>query len=542
MKEYKYDKREEEGAYNLISKLDRRSFLKTGMVAGVGLWGISKTFGIPRMAFAQTPKYGGKGREAITESPLTFDPAFMIMLTERPIGYLLYDTLTYITPEGKLIPRLATSWKPVDKGKAWVFYLTKGVRFHNGRAFDANDVAAYFNRVMDPKSGAAVTKRLYPLESADIIDKYTVRINLSKRYADLPILMADEVNAAIIAPESAGRDTKNPIGTGPYKLKQFLPGEKVVFEKNPKYWQKGIPYFDTIEFLNISDPAAQVSALMSGEVDAIRELGTEFIDVCKKQKGIVVEEIPTGGHQNVYMWLDHKPFDDPRVVSAIKNCVDREKFVDLVLNGHGTPANDISVSPNSPYYHGIPIKKQNYKLAKKLLAQAGYRNGIDLELYTSDLRPGMVDTAITLKDMCAPVGIRINIKTVPPETYQKHTWDRKPFIVENWIGRPTIHGTLYQFFHSSAFDPEKPGFPYDKYNTSHYINYTVDELLGLGMTELDFEKRVGYYKMAQAIIMETAGWITPYTANYIRARRKELHGLPMMPRKSNDWSVAWKSA
>ena len=528
----------------VLSNIDRRTFLKGGLIAGTSLLGASSTLWTPKSAFAgtsQTPKYGGKVRLAIPDSPITFDPSHYTTVTERWMPYLLYNTLTYLTPDMKVVPSLAESWKAIENGKVWIFYLRKGVKFHNGREFEAKDVASYFNRVMDPKSGSAAVKALSPLESAEVIDKYTVKIYLSASFADFHVNMALD-KSAIIAPESAGRDTKKPIGTGPFKFKEFIPGEKVIFEKNPDYWKKGEPYLDIIEWVNIPDPATQVSALASGSVDALMELSPDFVGVLKKAQGTVVEETPTGAHQPVVMQLDKKPFNDPRVVTAIKLCLNREEFVDLALNGHGVPANDVSVPPNNPYYHGIPIKKQNYKLAKKLLNQAGYPNGLDLELYSSHVRTGMVPTAITLKNMCEPVGIRINVTIAPTETYWKQTWRMKTFFVSNWTARPTVHGTLHQFFHQSSFNQENPGGLNDIYNTSHFVNPTLSELLDRGMSELKSQKRREYYIMAQTIIMENAGWLTPYNSNFIRARRKELHNLTLHPTKICDMSLCWKSA
>lgn len=522
--------------------ISRRKFLQKSLMAGMALSGAATLAVTPQSAFSQSsenPKYGGVLKFAVPDSPLTFDPCFMSLYNERWIPYILYNTLTYLTPEMKVVPSLALSWEPKDGAKSWLFHLRKGVKFHNGRELTAKDIAAYFNRVMDPNTGSSAVTRLSPLKGAQVVDKYKVLINLKNRYVDFPITVSQPLSA-IIAPESAGRATKMPIGTGPFKFKKFIPGQTVVFEKNPDYWIKGEPYLDGIEWVNIPDPATRVSALLSGRVDTFPDLSKDFVDLLKKKKNVVVEEIPSGAHQPIIMQLSKPPFNDPRVVSAIKYCLDREKFVKLVLNGHGTPANDVAVPPNDPFYHGIPIRKQNYPYAKKLLADAGYPNGLDLELFTSKVRTGMVPSAITLKDMCEPAGIRIKITTWPPETYWKEVWRNKPFFVSNWVGRATVHDYLYQFYHQSNFNPQKPGGKTDKFNTSHFKNPIVSDLLEKGMTEMDPQRRHEIYKMAQALIMDGSGWIIPYNSNYIRAARKEVRNYPIHPLKVCDLSKAWK--
>lgn len=522
------------------SKINRRTFLKGGIATGAALWGMGAMLGKPRTAFAQTPKYGGKLTTAMIDSPVSLDPGHMADFTAYWAGNLIYDKLVYLNPDMTVSPNLATSWKSLEKGKVWIFNLRKGVKFHNGRELKAKDVATYFNRVMNPKEAASAKKRLAPLESAEVLDDYTVKVNLSIPSIDFPNSLG-EPTGSIIAPESAGRETNNPIGTGAFKLKEYMPGEKLVFVKNKNYWKKGLPYLDVIQFTIMPDIATQVSALVSGEIDTFREISKDFVDVLKRKKDIVIEEVPTGAIQPIVMQMSKKPFNDPRVVQAIKLCVDREKFVDLVLNGHGVPANDTNIPPNHLFYHGIPIKKQDYKLAKKLLADAGYPNGLDLELYTSYVRVNMVESALTLKDMCAPVGIRINVKTWPPQTYWKEVWRHKSFFVSNWVGRVSVHDYLYQYFHEDSFDHENPGGLRDVNNTSQYINHTASRLLEQGSAEAEFEKRVDIYKMAQAIIMETAGWVVPYNANYMRAKRREVQNLPMHPTKWCDLSVCWKS-
>jgi ABC-type transport system substrate-binding protein len=144
--------------------------------------------------------------------------------------------------------------------------------------------------------------------------------------------------------------------------------------------------------------------------------------------------------------------------------------------------------------------------------------------------------------MCEPANIRINIKIWPAETYWKQAWRMGPFFVSNWTARPTVHGTLHQFFHQDSFNQENPGGLNDIYNTSHFVNPTLSELLDLGMSELNPQKRREYYIMAQAIIMENAGWITAYNSNFIRARLKKLHNLTLHPTKICDMSRCWKSA
>jgi len=498
----------------------RRDFLKTaGAVAPLALLG---DVWRPRQAWAQAPEnvqYGTSLKASISGSPLTFDPNYMELYEELATGSLIYNRLVRLDPDMSAHPELALSWEPNADASVWTFKLRQGVKFHNGREFTAEDVAAYFTRVADPKSGSAVVSELSPIAGAEVVDKYTVRLLLDGGYADCPIVVG-KPRASIIAPESAGKDTGMPIGTGPYKFKQFVPGERIVVEANKDYFEKGQPYFDEVSLIVYPDPAGATSALLAGDVDMRWEIEQEYIDLLSGDPDVTVQRTASGGYQDMIMDMRVKPFNDPRVVEAIKYCVDREAFVKGVLDGYGVVGNDHAVSPMDPFYANLPIRQRDYKRAKDLLALAGYPDGLDIDVHTSEIRAGMVPSAITMKDQCAPAGIRFNVKVEPADGYWKEIWRKKPCHYSNWGMRPLIHDSFNPFVTTTG-----------KWNESGFSNQTVDNMIRTAMSETDQAQRHKYYAATQALVMHNAGLLIPYFKDYIMATRSDIKGWPMFATK-----------
>jgi len=498
----------------------RRDFLKSaGAAAPLALLG---DLWRPWQAWAQGEEiqYGGTFTCAVANSPLTFDPNYYELYEEMQTGSLIFNRLVRLEPDMSAHPELAVSWEPNDDASVWTFKLRQGVKFHNGRELTAEDVAAFFNRVADPDSGSMIVSELSPIAGAERVDKYTVRLLLETGYADWPVVVG-KPRASIIAPESAGKDTRMPIGTGPYKFKEFVPGERVTVVANRDYWDKSQPHFDEVRLAVFPDPAGATSALLAGDVDIRWEIEPEFIDVLSQDPGVVVQRVPGTGYQDLIMDTREKPFDDPRVREAIKYCCDREKFVQAVCDGYGVVANDQPVSPMNPFFADIPIRRQDHKRAKELLAQAGYPDGLELDVYTSEVRAGMVPSAITLKDQAAPAGIRINVHVEPADGYWKEVWRKRPFHYSNWGGRPLIHDSLFAFLTSEG-----------KWNESKWSNPTFDRMMTLAMSETDERQRRNYYSACQALAMHESGLGIPYFRDYIMAHRSDIRGYPM-------FSVKW---
>ncbi len=184
----------------------------------------------------------------------------------------------------------------------------------------------------------------------------------------------------------------------------------------------------------------------------------------------------------------------------------------------------------SEYYNDeIPIRRQNYEKAKELLKEAGYPDGLELDLYTSESRFGQLGSAIALKEMAKPAGIEIKVHNIDPGRFWAEYWKKKAFLISNWFGRPTIDDTLRPYMHSEGI-----------WNYAHYSNPRVDELLDKARAETGKEKRKEMYREVQKILYEEGPWLLPYFKNYPVAVRKEVKNYPIYPNKWTWLVESWK--
>jgi peptide/nickel transport system substrate-binding protein len=212
------------------------------------------------------------------------------------------------------------------------------------------------------------------------------------------------------------------------------------------------------------------------------------------------------------MWGDVKPFDDVRVRQAMKDVVDRQAMVDTVLLGFGEPGNDNPVPPSWPaaYTHDAP--KRDVAKAKELLTEAGYPNGIDLDLYTGEGSPGLVKMAEAYQQMAADAGIRVNLIQNPADSYWDTIWNKKPFFQAAWSARSPAQALAYTFQSDSSN------------NESHWKRPDYDALLTQASQELDEGKRTALYNQAQQMLAEQGNTIIPFFIKTVAAMRADCDG------------------
>jgi peptide/nickel transport system substrate-binding protein len=246
---------------------------------------------------------------------------------------------------------------------------------------------------------------------------------------------------------------------------------------------------------------------------------------------VTTAEVVTGNHQPLVMDVAQPPFDDVRVRTALKLCAERDGFVAVVLQGNGATAADQPIPPVDPMYGNLPIPAQDIDHAIALLAEAGYPDGLDLELHTSTGRAGMQESAVTFKDMAAAAGVRINIVSHPIDVYWADIWKQVPFCTSNWNGRPTAEQMLSQVYLCGT-----PG------GESNWCNSAFDELVMTARAELDFDARLEILTQAQRLLAEDGPVVVPYFRNYITAYTSRLRGFEIHPLKFLDLRRAWLEA
>jgi peptide/nickel transport system substrate-binding protein len=291
------------------------------------------------------------------------------------------------------------------------------------------------------------------------------------------------------------------------------------------YWDRGRPYLDELWQVNVPQPATQVASLTGGDVQMIFEVPTSFIGSLQRNPAVSVVEVKSPSFQPITMVTTQKPFDDNRVRLAMKHAVDRDGLIRAVWQGHGVAGEDHPVPQVNPFYaatspkHGYDVAR-----AKQLLAEAGYPNGLAVELWTSNERVGLQELAVAAQQMMAPAGVRIEVKTVPWSVFNSTVYKKKAFYVNNWFGRGTIDETLYSYFRTGG-----------GWNEGGLSIPELDRLLDDGRSTVDLERRKKLYAQAQQVIHDQGHMVVPYHMNYVTAMRSQVKGYIVHPLRYCDF-------
>jgi len=472
-------------------------------------------------AFAQPVQTGGTLRISFPGSPRLLDPPITGSAEEWIVTSWLYNNLTRVDDKFNVQPDLAESWEPNANGTVWTFKLARGVKFHSGREVVADDVVASINRILDPNTKSRGKGGLGPIAKVEAVDPYTVRFTLSQPVADFPSNLA--LPYARITP----RDTKLNLntqadGTGPFLLKEFVVGEKVIVERNPNYFRKGLPRVDQVQLLVFPDATAEINALKEGKTDIMWQVRPDQVALLTGASDVKVEEVPTGSFVPIVMRSDQPPFNNAQVRKALKLTLDRKIVVDNILGGHGAIGNDQSLPPNNPFYDAsVKAPTRDIAKAKQLLKDAGYPDGLKATIYTSDARVGMLPLALLTQQMAKEAGFDISIQNVPWDVFLNTVWEKRPFYINNWFARPTTDTSITPFFVTR----DKCG----SLNDYYYSNPEVDRLLLAAQGELNPTMRKQLYGKAQQLIAEDCPAIIPFFKNNITAYRTKIAGYGADP-------------
>lgn len=452
---------------------------------------------------------------AMKADPKTLDPQKSIDTMSNKSIILLYDTLVDLDENLNLKPGLAESWERLDDCNV-VFHLRKGVKFHNGEELKAEDVKFTLERAASSPQTLYLFK---PISNVTVIDDYTVKVSTDKPFGALLNNLA-AVQGGIVSKKAVleyGDDYVNhPIGTGQYKFKEWLPGNKIVFEGFKDYYL-GAPKFEELSYLTIPEVSNRMIALETGEVDVAFDIGIMDKETIEKNNNLELVEVESPAL--LYLGFDQTNpiYQNKKLREAIAYAIDNQTFVDVVFRGSAV-AGDSPLPKASPAYDGN-VKKynQNLEKAKKLLTEAGYPNGLNIELWCMDDGP-RVDMCVIIQDQLKKIGINVEIKVFEFGAYvSKTALPNKELYFLSWNSSGDGDVALYPLFHSSQHGA--PG------NRSFYSNKKVDELLDKARVSVNEEERTTLYKEVQQILQEDLA-IYPLAYPKINlAKNKNLTGL-----------------
>ncbi|MFT4040475.1 MAG: ABC transporter substrate-binding protein [Thermomicrobiales bacterium] len=517
-----------------LARVSRREALRRTALLGFGavIAGSGMAGGGPAVARGASqdaePVRGGVVRVGIPGSAASFDPAVETVMEALWAMEHLYSNLIRMTPAMELEPELAVAWEPNEAGDVWTITLREGVKFHDGSDFTSEDVVATFEHLLDPAMASQYRSNIAMVERVEATSPTEVVFHLSSPFGEFPETLSHYQAKMLPAGQMADLAT-TPIGTGPYRLDTHVPGERTVLRRFDEFYDlEGQAFLDEIQFVTIPEEATKMAALTSGSVELVNEVQPTSLPMVQNAPGLVIAETITGSHQPIVMDVTQAPFDDPRVREALKLVIDRDGLVAVVLQGHGAAAADQVVPPSDPMYGDIAIPAPDLERARSLLAEAGYADGLNLTLQTTPGRAGMLETALTFKDMAAGAGINVEVVSHPVDAYWAEVWKKTPFFMSNWIGRPTAEMMLSQLYLCESSGSE-----------TKWCDPAFDEVMLEARGTLDPEARRALLLEAQQLLSANGPVIVPYFRSYISGASSRLQGFTPHPMRFLDLRRAW---
>ncbi len=442
----------------------------------------------------------------------TADPHMSSFIPDDAINWCLFEGLLQYSPDYTPEYLLAEDVSPNEDATVWTAKIKSDILWHDGKPFTADDVVFSFKRIVDPDNPLLGAAALGGLKSENIVkvDDMTVTFTFDEPNV---IFKTDALPQRLVHVVPVGFDPANPIGTGPFKMKSFKPGEGFVLEAFADY-HGGAPYLDTLTFTEFEDPTARVNALLSGAVDAICELPPSQLPVIEATAGLVALNSKSGGWVPFCMNLSVKPFDDVRVRQAFRLIVDRQQILDNAYSGVGWIGNDMYSPFDKGYPSDLPQRVQDLEKAKELLAEAGYADGLTVDLITSDaVGNGAVAQAEIFAEQAKGAGVTVNVQKVDSAVIYGDDYLSWGFSVDYW----GLRNYLQQAAAGST--PDAP------YNETHWENDEWYALVQEATKTADDNKRNDLIRQANTIEYNEGGYIIPTFKNQLDAHSDKLVGI-----------------
>jgi peptide/nickel transport system substrate-binding protein len=433
--------------------------------------------------------------------PSTMDPHMHAENFTFAVVHNVFDHLVRRSVKGGQLahdPGLATSWANVNP-TTWEFKLRPGVKFHNGEEFNAEAVKFSIERVLNPDQKARWRWAFTDIEKVEVLDPLTVRI-VTK--APFPTLITNLAFCMPIVPPKYVREkgdthvATNPVGTGPFKFVRWRKDDAMVLEANENYW-RGSPKIKTLIFRPIPDESTRVAALMTGEIDIARGVPPSLVKQIADNPRTRVTKVPSA--LNIHVILDtlkEGPLRDKRVRQAINYGVDKEGIIKSILEGNGGAVG----GPLTPVMFGFApdVKPYPYdpERAKRLLAEAGFAQGISLTLNSPNgryLKDKEVNEAIA--GQLSKIGVRTQVVAHEWGTYVSKWPDGLvPMYMIGWAGAWDADGIMFPLLRSGQ-------------RFSRWSNPDFDAILDKARRTLDQAERVKLYRQASQLAHDEAPWL-----------------------------------
>ncbi|WP_203075528.1 ABC transporter substrate-binding protein [Falsiroseomonas ponticola] len=468
------------------------------------------------------------------------DPHFHNISPNNAFASMVFDNLLETDAQARLVPMLAESWRSVAPD-VWEFRLRRGVRFHNGNDFTAEDVAFTLERIPQVlNSPGSFRTYTQAIRGVEIVDSHTIRFRTNGPAPLVPtdlaqVPMLDRETHAGVTTEAfkSGRAT---IGTGPFRLQSFRSGDRAELVRNDEYWGKR-PAFGVVDYRMITNDAGRTASLLAGDVDIIDQVPTPDVERLRRNDRLVLSEIDAMRY--IYFALDHmrtgpspfitdhegrpldrNPLKDLRVRRALSLAIDRAAIVSRVMEGAATATVQVMPPGAIGFVPDLPVPRADADTARSLLAEAGYPNGFRLTVHgPNDRYPNDARIVQAVSQMWTRIGVRTQVDVAPYASFiaRASRQEFSAFLVswgsstgEPMAGLRSVAATYDQARGTGAV------------NRGRYSNPEFDAQLARAANELDDARREAMLQEATRMLIADVGIISTHLQKNIWAMRRGI--------------------
>ena len=472
------------------------------------------------------PTYGGSVVVGIQQDIDSLDPHKATAAGTKEILFNIFEGLVKPDENGNLMNAVASDYSVSEDGLTYTFTLRDGVKFHNGNEVTAEDVKYSLERVSGLLNGEVLISTMKTITSVTISDDKTVLVTVDSPNPELIY----SFTAAIIPAGSGEAEGAAPIGTGPFSFVSYVPQEGIVLAKHTEYWQEGLPYLDEVTFKIITNVDTAMLDIKGGSVDVVPYLTDS--QAAELSSTFNVVSAPSNVVQALFFNCAEGPLANVKVRQAICYALDKEMVSEFVAGGNGTLISSAMLPTLQDYYVDLNDtygNTANVEMAKQLLAEAGYPNGIDLEITVPSNYDVHVEATEVVAEQLKQANINVTINAVEWGVWLEETYNGRQY-------EATICGITSDI---------TPGYLLNRFvsgSSKNFINYNnaeYDAVYAQVEAAATLEERAVYYKNLQQIICEDAGSAFIMVPPLTIAMDKELGGYKFYPIYVQDMSTVY---
>jgi peptide/nickel transport system substrate-binding protein len=484
---------------------------------------------------AQTPTPGGALRFGVQSEPRSLDPHMVI--TDGAVGHIvsnIFNTLVRYDENMNVVPDLAESWEIQEGGRQITFKLRENVVFHDGTPFNAEAVKFSFDRVMTEANNSPYRRFFAPVQGIEVLGPHSIRFAFREPWPGFFYQLLYVGGMGIVSPAAVqrlGADgfARAPVGTGPFKVGEWVSGQRLTLARNERYFRSGQPYLEALEFRFIPDASALVTALRTNQVELIRDFEAQLIPLMERERTLRVSAKTAYTFDWLALNSAQPPFNDPRVRHAINMAIDRNALARAVYGQQAAGATT-QMAPANLFHHPdhLPTFRHDPQRARQLLAEAGASN-LEFTLYSYTVKPQLAQLATVMQQQLGQIGVRVRHEVLEHQAWLQQVLRERRFqaSVVPGTGGPEPHS--YVMFWTSN----------NPINFVGIRNAELDRILPQAQVTVDDAQRRALYRRIQELGGEEASWMALVYVPTFAALNTRVQGYTHLPYNVSYFDAVW---